>query len=432
MTGTGYAPDSFVTVRPFTHRFEGDTVILGDIDRQVFVAIPAEGLDILESLAAGNTVGQAARRYEDKYHDTPDIEDFLEALEQEGFIGEASAVEAGEVPEVRQAHWRWRFEWLTQERAQRLVSWPVLVACGVLIAVGAVLVADDPGVLPKAGHALLFPEHFAALTWTWIVLANVGLFLHEVAHVVAARAAGIPAGIGIGNQLWIVVAQTDMTGIWLAPKRQRYVAFAIGMIVDAVSSVFLIAFVWAAHRGLINPPEWTVLLATAVIVAPMGRIIWQLFFFLRTDVYYMISTAFNCKNLLADTDDYVRNLWARLRRSPVRIDQSGIPAREMRVIRWYSVLWFFGRIISFVVYCVLIIPILWGYTYQFILLLTGRETQFNSFDFATVGILVMVFLGGGLVMWLRGLVRDTRARRRRDRARRADETAPVREPVGVA
>ena len=97
---TRYAPDSLVTVRPFTHRLDGDTVILGDIDRHVFVAIPTEGLDILESLAAGNTVGHTTRLYEEKHDETPDIEDFLEALEQEGFIGEASAVDAGDVPDV--------------------------------------------------------------------------------------------------------------------------------------------------------------------------------------------------------------------------------------------------------------------------------------------------------------------------------------------
>lgn len=426
-----YTPDSPVTVRPFTHRSDGDTVILGDVNRQVFVAIPAEGLDILTALAAGRTVGQAARMYEEKYHETADIEDFLEALEQEGFVGGFAAVDAGDVPEVRQAHWGWRFEWLTPRIAQLLVSLPVLAACGVLVAVGVALGVDDPTVLPKAGNALLFPHHFAALTWAWILLANLGLFAHEVGHVVAARAAGSRAGIGISNQLWMIVAQTDMTAIWLSPKRQRYLAFAIGMIVDAVSAVFLIAFVWVAHRGWISPPEWAVLLATAVIVAPLARIIWQFCFFLRTDVYYIIATAFSCKNLMADTDDYLRNLWARARRSPHRVDQSGIPPKEMRVIRWYSVLWFFGRLVSCVIYAVLVLPVLWGYTYQFILLVTGNRTRFTSWDFATVGILVILINGGGLVMWLRGLYRGGRERRRLSNAGRVGATKSAPEPARI-
>ena len=425
---TGYTPDSLVAVRPFKHRFDGDTVILGDIDRQVFVAIPAEGLDILDSLAGGKTVGQTVRLYEQKYNDTPDIEDFLEALEQEGFIGEALAAAAGEVPDVRRTHWRWRLEWLSPPTAQRLVAWPVLAVCGVLIAVGAALVVDDPGVLPRGGHALLFPIHFAALTWATMFFVIVGVFLHEMGHVVAARAAGVSAGIGLGNALWIVVAQTDMTAIWMAPRRQRYVAFAIGAIIDAVSCTFLIAFIWSAHRGWISPPQWTVLLATAVLLTCLLRISWQFIFFLRTDGYYIIATAFECKNLMADTDDYLRNLWARFRGSPHRIDQSGIPAREMRVVRWFSLLWFFGRFVSMFFLIFIIIPVLWGYTYQFILLLTGNETQFNSIDFATAAIVAFALRGGGLIMWLHGLARGAQTRRGRDRSH-ADKAEPVPEPA---
>ncbi|WP_173034486.1 hypothetical protein [Phytohabitans flavus] len=396
------------------------------------MAIPAEGLDILESLAAGNTVGHTARLYQEKYHDTPDIEDFLEALEQEGFIGEASAVDAGEVPEVRQAHWRWRFEWLSPRAAQRLVSWPVLAFCGLLMVVAAAMIVDDPGVLPKPGNALLFPTHFAALTWAWITFAMLGLFLHELGHLVAARAAGVPAGIGMGNQLWVLVAQTDMTAIWMKPKRQRYLAFAIGMVVDGVQTALLVFFIWSAHRGWVSPPEWAVLLATAVLLTPLARIIWQLFFFLRTDIYYIIATAFKCKNLMTDTDNYLRNRWARLRRSPHIVDQSGIPPGEMRVIRWYSLLWFFGRFASIVFYVLVLLPVFWGYVYQFILLLTGNDTQFSSFDFATVGILVFLINGGGLMLWLRGMYRGARARRRAARSRRVDEAAPTPEPAGIA
>lgn len=426
-----YTPDTLVTVGPFSHQLDGDVVILGDVDRQVFVAIPAEGLDILESLVAGNTVGQTARLYEEKHGEKPDMEDFLEALEQEGFVGETTAVEAGAVKEIRRDHWRWRFDWISQRAAQRLVDWPAMAVYGLIIAVGVGLMVDDPGVLPKAGNALLFPEHFAALTWAWIFFANAGLFLHEIGHVIAARAAGVRAGMGIGNQLWMLVVQTDMTSIWMSPKRQRYIAFIMGSIVDAVSCTFLAAFVWSAHRDLIGPPPWSVQLATAVLLAPMTRIIWQFFFFLRTDVYYVIATANNCKNLMGDTEDYLHNRWARLRRSPHRIDQSAIPSHEMRVIRRYSYLWFYGRVISMAVYAAIILPVILGYAYQLILLLTGRETRFDSWDFATVGILVIAINGGGLLLWLRGLQRGARERRRLNRVRAAGEAAKGLEPAGV-
>ncbi|MFI5907220.1 hypothetical protein [Dactylosporangium sp. NPDC051541] len=405
--------------------------MIGDIDRQVFLAIPVEGLDLLEWLSAGKTVGQAARLYEEKHAESADIEDFLQALEDEGFVGEADAVAAGDAPVVREAHWRFRLNWISPGTARRLVSWPVLTFCGVVIAAGLALAVDDPGVLPKGGSALLFPDHFAALFTTTVVLALLGVLLHEVGHVIAARAAGVPAGIGLGNQLWVLVAQTDMTAIWMAPKRQRYVAFVIGAIIDAVCSALLIGFIWSAHRGLVHPPEWGVLLAKAVMLTCMLRITWQLYFFVRTDGYYIIATAFSCKNLMDDTDDYLRNLWARVRRSPNVVDQSGIPKREMRVIRWYSVLWFMGRFISLVAFVVVVVPILWGYTYQLVLFLTGNHSRYNSLDFAALALVTLILDGGGLYMWFRGMFRG--AKRRRERAARAklrSESTP--EPASLA
>ena len=417
-----YAPDSLVTVRPFSHRRDGDTVVIGDVDRQVFLAIPAEGLDILDSLAAGSTVAEAARGYQEKYGETADIEDFLEALAAEGFVAAPSGqtaetlgddgARAVEESVPRNEHWRFRMEWLTQRTAQRLVSRPVLALGCLIIAGGVGLVIDDPSIMPRVPQALLFPIDFSALTWATVGIALIAVALHEVGHVVAARAAGIPAGIGIGNQLYVLVAQTDMTGIWLAPKKQRYVAFVIGSIIDGVSCSFLAAFLWAAHHAWITVPRWSTLLATALILTYLTRIAWQCFFFLRTDGYYVIATAFKCKNLLADTEDFLRNQVARVFRRPRPVDQSAIPAREMRVIRWYSGIWFLGRFFAISVFATAGIPVLWGYVYQVILLVTGGHTRFGSIDFITVAVLTLSLDGGGLVMWVVNMYRGARDRRR--------------------
>lgn len=428
----GYTPDSIVTVRQFTHRLDGDTVVIGDIERNVFLTIPAEGLDILEALAAGRSVGETVRLYEEKYAETPDIEDFLAALEDEGFIG--ADTPAPPSVEGQTGHWRWRMQWLSQRAAQRLVGRTALILYGVIIAAGLVLAADDPGLIPKTGGALLFPIDFAPLTWATIAIALLGVAVHEIFHVIAARAAGVPAGVGVGNQLYVLVAQTDMSGIWLAPKRQRYVAFAIGAVVDAVTSSFLVAFLWCARHGVFGVPRWTVLLATSVLLTYGMRIAWQCYFFVRTDGYYIISTAFNCKNLMADTEDYLRNLLDRLRRSARRIDQSQVPPREMKVVRWYAAFWFLGRFISLVAFSLTVLPVLWGYLYQFILLVSRGHAKYGSVDFATIAILSLALDGGGLLMWVRSMRRAARARSgryaRAQRRAAAAEVAPVPENVG--
>ncbi len=426
---SSYAAESVVAVRPFTHRSEPDSVIIGDVERQIYLVIPPEGLDILQWLAAGRTVGETARLHEEKYSEIPDLEDFLGALEEQGFLGARHSHDE-DARGVRRPHVRWRLQWLSQRTAQRIVGRTALVCYGLVIAVGLALAVDDPGVIPRSGGVLLFRIDFAALTWATLFLALIGVLIHELGHVTAARAAGVPAGIGVGNRLWSVVAETDMTGIWMAPKRTRYVAFAIGAIFDATTASLLIAFIWAARHGWVHPPPWAVLLASGVLLTYVLRVLWQLSFFMRTDVYYAIAAAFNCKNLMADTEDHLHNLMARLRRSPIRLRLDAVPPREMRVIRWFAVLWVLGRFFSLFELGIVVLPVLYGYLYQVFLLVTGGRTRFDSFDFVTIAVITFALDGGGLIMWVRSL--HTGARDRRARARHPEAVEPVAVPDHAA
>jgi hypothetical protein len=438
-----FASQSRVTVRPFRHSREGDLVRIGDIDRQIVLEISPEGLDILNWLSEGKTVGEAAELYEQRYGEAPDIEDFLSALVDEGFLpppngrapeaahpGDPAGAGGGAGPFAR-AYARWfNLPWLSQRAAQRLVGGPVLVACGAITAIAIGMTIHDPGLLPSPSEALLFPIHFAALVWATLFFTLFGVFVHEVAHVVAARAAGMPARMAIGNQLYVIVAQTDMTGMWLVPKRQRYVAFTMGMIIDAVQAAILIAVVWAERQGYLTLPQWLSLLCSAVVLTCLIRIGWQGYLFLRTDGYYVFATLFNCKSLMTDTEDFLRNQVKRLRPSSRKVDQSIIPRREMNAIRGYSVLWLLGRVWFVVVFVFIAIPILAGYLYQAILFVVGGDSRFSSVDFATVAGLALVFNVVGSILWIRSIRRGRRERHRRDEralAREAARTARLRE-----
>src|SRR5579859_3282919 len=92
---TTYPPDTVLRVPPFQHRLEGDAVTIGATDRHVFVSVPAPALDILQDLAAGHSIGDTARRYEERTGREVDIDGFVAALEAEGFVRN----EAGEAVE---------------------------------------------------------------------------------------------------------------------------------------------------------------------------------------------------------------------------------------------------------------------------------------------------------------------------------------------
>ncbi|MCQ6552214.1 M50 family metallopeptidase [Streptomyces sp. C10-9-1] len=424
----GYPPDSVITVQPYSHRREADSAVIGDLDRQVFLSVPVEALDVLEWFAQGCTPAEASRRYEAKHGETADLDDFIDVMVAEGFItvndGAAGPVAApdpladGSAPpdggarrnEASKLRWKSHMEWISQRTAQRIFSAAVLAACGLVIAAGVLTALLNPGIIPGA-TILLFPEHFALLTWSTMAIMIVGIYLHEVAHLVAARAAGIPARIGIGTRLYILVAETDMSGIWLASKRQRYLAFLAGPIVDGVFGSFAIILLKLMENGTLSVPQEIRWLTAAALWTYFGRLLWQCFFFMHTDFYYVITTAIGTRNLIKDTEKWMGNLVRRLFRSPKRADLSDLSPRELNSVRWYSAVYLLGRGVTLASLFAITLPVLIGYLSQAFLFLTGQDSRINSFDFATIVLVAVMLDGGGLYLSIRNLFRRRRARR---------------------
>lgn len=429
----GYPPDSLVVVPPFAHRREGDEVTIGHVERDVYLSIPAEGLDILNALADGRTVGEAATLYRDKHHETPDMDDFLSALASEGFVGSGTAPLKAETTEADEPkpgpRRKWSFDWIQPHVAARFCGPVVLTIAALLTAGGVTLVALDPGLTPGPEVFLFKGGHFALLTWLTIICTIAATAVHELAHAIAARAAGVSASLGMGNLLYTMVAQTDISGIMMAPKRQRYRAYLFGSIVDAASASILVGVLYAGRHGILDVGPILAALLHAVFYTYVLRITFQMFFYLRTDLYYVIANMLNAKNLMADTEAFLRNIVARVFRQPHRlVDQSGIPRRERRAVRGYAVVYCVGRFFSLSVLVFFYVPILWGYLEQVVLLVTGQDSRFTGLDFFTIGVIVLAIDGGGIFLWLRGLYR-ARKRRKAGHAWSGSIVVPVPEKV---
>jgi hypothetical protein len=403
--------DARVAVRPIAHQRDGESVIIGDLSRQVFLTIPAEGLDILSALAEGKTVSDAVQLYEQAHGETPDVDDFLAVLADEGFVApygdEASAQEFAQEVAQRPAG---SLAWISPAVARRLVGTSALGVCALAVGVALALVAMDPGVLPGP-TAMVFQDHVAAMTAALFAVISAGIAVHEIGHLLAARASDVPARIGLSHRLWIVVAETDMTGMWMAPKRRRYLAFLAGPIIDLASAAVVVGVLWAERRGWIGLSPTLEHFTRAVLFSYFVRLLWQCFVFVRTDFYYVIATALDCKNLLADTEDLLRNRLARLRRRAPLVDQSAIPAKEMRTIGAYSVVWLGGRAIAFAALILITLPVLAGYATEIADKLTGGPSNYGAIDLATLAVLGIGVQGAGLVVWIRSLLRRRTQRR---------------------
>ena len=388
-------PDARVTIPPFVEQPDGDDVIIANAARTSFLAIPREAAMLLHLLADGHTAGEACAIYQQTYGYQPDLDDFLQTLDAEGFLRLQLQLES------RHYH----FANFPQSIAQRICSWPVLAFCGGLLVLAVLACVADRSVVPTPAD-LVFQQNPVVLTVVLTLTSLVTLFVHELAHLIAARAAGVPSRMGLGNRLWILVAETDMTGIWLTSAWRRCVAFMAGPLFDLVLSAMLILVLFGVARGWLELDLTLRSFVRALLFVELTRILFQFYLFVPTDFYYVIGTLFRCKNLMHDTQVYLLNHLSRVMHGVMRRDQSQIPAAEMRVVRVFACVWIAGRLLAFVTLFAITVPVLIGYGEMLARGLTGDAQALRPLlEGPGLPIMAIVLQLTGIMMWLRGLVR---------------------------
>jgi putative peptide zinc metalloprotease protein len=408
-----YTRDAVLTVLPFTQQKEGDQVIIGRLETGVFLAVPPEAVEILTELSRGQSIGTVSDSYQQKYGEVPDLDDFLGLLEAKGIVSSgstnsgAAAIQTAPKPAAKSP--KYHFSNLPRSLAQRIFSKPALFLSAAVVGLAVYLCILHPSLIPRTVD-LYFPD-YRALSWFILLLASYAtLFIHELAHLVAARALGVNSRLGISHRLWYLVAETDLTGLWSVPKEKRYLPMLAGVIVDAVSGSLLLLLVYTAGSdGRLFPP-FAIRLMRAMAFTYLMRIAWQCLLYIRTDFYYIIAAFFNCKNLMRDTETYLRNQLSKFFPKIRKVNQSSIPAGERRVIAAYSFLWVGGRIAAVALLCIVTIPLAVRYTRSL-----GEAFRIgfsaNPSNFLDALLLALYFLVptiAGFILWLRSMMRQQR------------------------
>jgi len=411
-----YTPQTLIEVFPFVRQIDGEEAVIGRPETAVFLVLPKEGLELLDDLAAGKTVGAAQALFHDRHGELPDMDEFLGYLESKGIVRPLSALgqEGGApspgtatVPASTPARVRYHFAGIAESTAQRIFSRPFVSACCVVIALGCAAVALDRHVLP-GWRALFFTRNLTLMSLLTMAFYYSVLFIHEMAHLLAARAIGVGSRLGISHRLWTLVAETDMSGLWGVPRQRRYLPLLAGPLIDATSAALLILVLFSQRRGWLAIPSGAIRLLPAMLLVYLLSLLWQCFFFVRTDFYFVIANFFNCKNLMGDTEAYLRNRFAPMLPFLRRTDLAHIPAREMRVIRAYSLVWIGGRLAAFSALIFIHIPLVLGY---FGLVSSTLAAGYGMNARAYLDALVMATLSvlpllAGFWLWLRSLARS--------------------------
>jgi hypothetical protein len=342
---TAGAADRPLDFHPLIFQPDGDEVTVGRMDEGTFVVLPADGAALLRRLADGMSPARAARWYEDEYGEPVDIAEFAADLGELGFLRTAGAPQP---PPAAPPRWT---------RLGRAVFSPVAgVLYLALLAAAVVVMVRVPAVAPRY-HNVFF-THYMSVLVPVVYAAQVPLMLlHESAHVLAGRRLGVPSRLSIGRRLYYLVFETSLDGLAGVPRRKRYLPMLAGMLCDLGVFAALTLTAAATRRpdgGF--PVVGAVALATAF--ATLLRLLWQGYFFLQTDLYYLIVTVLGCVDLQATTKQLLANRWHALRGRPAPYDPESWHPRDRAVARWYSVLMVAGYAFCLLTLAFTLVPLL--------------------------------------------------------------------------
>lgn len=328
---------------------EGDEVVVGRTDIDSYGVFPQDGAALLAELQAGRTLPAAASWYQATYGQTVDMDEFVATLAEFEFLRGDADLPAADPPPVR---------W--QRLGQALFSAPAWICYTVLVSAAVVLALHDPRLLPRR-HNVFFTNYLVVVELT-LLLGQLPLtLLHELFHALAGRRLGLRSSVRLGQRLYFLVFETVLDGLVAVPRRKRYLPMLAGMLADVVMMAALTVAAAATRQ-----PDGAFSLLGGVCLAlaftTLLRIVWQFYFYLRTDVYYLITTVLGCVDLQTTTRELLRNrMNALLGRTQRLLDESRWHPRDRRVARWYAPLVVVGYSASIAMLVVVFIPLTWRF-----------------------------------------------------------------------
>ena len=342
---------SRVRLRPLQERRDGDGWVIGRAETGDFIKVPDSGRRAITLLGQGLAVSEVAEALRRETGRNFAVTDFIATLDDVGFLAMVDGADRGEGPVMRPSL-PWlrprHVGWMLHPRA----PW-VAAAFGVVV---LVVLAIHPALAPSS-RVLVWSQYVglvlvvnAAITWALIAV-------HELAHLCAARAAGVPARITLSTRLQFLVAQTDVSGVWGQPRRIRMTVYLAGMAVDVCGAgTCLLIIAVAEPHGLVRH-LLAVAVAGTLLVLPA-----QFMIFLRTDLYFLLQDLTGCANLYADGTAYLRHLLRAFKLGPGArraVDPSRDFPRSRKVaVRVYSLILLIGTATCLAVEFTITVPAL--------------------------------------------------------------------------
>jgi hypothetical protein len=184
------------------------------------------------------------------------------------------------------------------------------------------------------------------------------------------------------------------------PKAQRYFPMLAGLMVDilciALLTILLKILQW---HGV---SVFSIQVVQALVLEIVIGIIWQFNIFVKTDIYFVLCNYFGHPDLDQDARSYLRDFVYRATVGRLGSKAGAGSFKNLPMIRTFSAIWLFGRMMSLFVLFGVFLPTMGKYIESVFQLLSGPPASvWMACDTIMYVSITLSMLGAGMHMWLK-------------------------------
>jgi putative peptide zinc metalloprotease protein len=383
--GMVFTNEAHVTLKQLVIRKDQKHYIVEDVMNGEFYEMPEVCIVAIELLNQRKSLKDVEKELTVRYPDEDiDLSDFVSQLLELDLVSEINGEKMlKSLVQKEQSG----YSWISINLGRFFFNYFSSNLYVVLLIASIGLIVFNPALFPSYTDLFAFDLMLQNMV-AWLVITLVLVLFHEFGHVLAVRSEGLPAKIGIGHRLFLVVLETDMSQVWKLPPQKRNRLYLAGMYFDSV-----LLFLALISQNFTNESSLMGGLLKLVVLDTFIRLVYQTAVFMKTDLYYFIENKTGCYNLMENGRNFLAQ-WLPFLRVPETETFEG----EEKVVRRYAVFYLAGILLTLAITAFYYIPQLIFAVNQ--IMLPGFSEPISSMRFwDSVVFLLQIVLVIGLLLY---------------------------------
>jgi putative peptide zinc metalloprotease protein len=372
--------NSKIRLHPIKVRKEKKRYIIEDQTTEEFYEMPEICVVAIRKISEGFELEEIEYELKAKFPlEEVNMIEFVEQLLELDLIEEVD----GQTIETRyKKKENQKLTWISPKFANLFFNRAAIISYALLFIINILLFVLNPQLFPRYKDVFVFDYMFQNII-LWIVLGGILVLFHELGHILAIRAQGLPAKLEVGHRLFLLVLETDLSLGWKLPSKNRIILYLAGLGFDQV--ILFLALITQLFFPI--APEIYISIIGFVVFHVVIRTFYQCCVYMKTDLYYVLENVTGCNNLMENAKALIFK----------RKDGITVFEGEKRTIFIFSIFYFFGLSMSVFLFFLYYIPQL---VYTFLKVFPGLKSSINSVEFLdSVFMIVQVVMVVGLLIY---------------------------------